>query len=106
MSNVIDFNAARIKNQPHVSGEAVCIGCKHRWTAVRKHEPGVLQPWIECPSCGAIKGVFADALLHHTLKETLVCGCGCDAYMIARDESKDAFVSCINCGDIKGKVVC
>lgn len=106
MSNVIDFKAALEKSKPHVSGQVVCVGCKHRWTAVAPWKPGQKHDLLECPSCGAFKGVFADPLLSERFTEVMRCSCGCDAYMVVSDGTNDAFVTCINCGDIKGKFVC
>lgn len=37
------------------SGEALCLACKHRWEQVAP----VGSRWLECPSCTANKGVFA-----------------------------------------------
>lgn len=45
-SNIIDFD----KDEPHRVSEVICIGCVHRWLAVRPTSAILRQ--IICPGCG------------------------------------------------------
>lgn len=47
MSAVISLAEAKAKREPHVSGEAFCIGCNHTWRGV--WPLGTID--LECPSC-------------------------------------------------------
>lgn len=71
---------------PHGTGLARCLGCRHEWRAVV--EVGTTQ--LECPSCGAWKGIF---LGEYVPEEFWLCGCGCDLFYITTDGS-----CCPNCG--------
>ena len=53
-NKVISLDAARLEKTPHMAGEAVCLICKYKWSAVA--ETGSV--WLECPKCGVKKGLF------------------------------------------------
>jgi hypothetical protein len=50
----IDFAQAKKDRTPHLSGEAVCLHCKHEWVAVAP----VGTVYLECPECAQQKGIF------------------------------------------------
>jgi len=77
---------SRLERGPHLTGEAICTGCKHEWTAVA--EVGTLQ--LECPSCGTMKGLFKHACEPVT---AWTCNCGCFVFMISPQG-----VICYSCG--------
>lgn len=52
MTEIIDFNKAKKKREPHISGELYCMACNHGWTAV--WQPGTTE--FECPECKAMRG--------------------------------------------------
>lgn len=84
MSNVIAFPE---KDEPHISGAARCLSCKHEWLAVAPVGTYIL----ECPSCGcdgAMVGAVHRGGLHWQ------CQCGCDLYRI---DEQGAY--CINCAE-------
>ena len=46
MGKILDIN----ENTPHKVSEVICIGCKHRWIAVRPMTTQLKD--LECPQCG------------------------------------------------------
>ena len=58
------------EHRPHISGPVACTRCRHKWTAVRP----VGADLLECPACGAIRGVSLDTMLH---KPHLILGAEC-----------------------------
>lgn len=95
MSEVVSLSEAREKRQPHVSGEAVCLDCRHTWVAVVPL--GVI--WMECPSCSLQRGRFK--FQHVCGKERhWVCHCGNDLFHVTTERTY-----CPNCGqDQEGHV--
>lgn len=87
MVNIIDFTAARLEREPHSTGLAVCLDCKHEWQAVAPAEV----MWLECPACGLERGRFK----HHHEREDMhwECACGNDLFSITPEG-----VYCPNCG--------
>lgn len=53
--NVIDLQKERAERQPHWAGEVICLGCAHTWQGVA---PMGRVDGLECPSCGAHRGVI------------------------------------------------
>ncbi len=84
---VIDLGRAREERQPHMSGEAACLVCKHKWAAVAPvgtHE-------FECPQCGSFKGYMVNPVVRGS--EVFECFCGCDVFRI----SPELGPYCVNC---------
>lgn len=54
MSSVVSLEARRIERNPHRSGQARCLNCKHTWVAVAPIGTTVL----ECIQCKTSQGVF------------------------------------------------
>lgn len=52
MGEVVDINIH--KSSPTLSGEAICLCCKHEWVAVVP--AGTIG--LECPECSTLKGVM------------------------------------------------
>jgi hypothetical protein len=71
MSNVHSI----LEASPHLSGEAVCLACKHKWVAVAP----IGETCLECPSCGTYRGVFTGNPMGETHFE---CRCGCSHFAI------------------------
>lgn len=88
MSDVVNLSEEREKRQPHASGKARCLDCKHEWVAVSPLDTY----WLQCPGCSLMRGKylfpfeFADQL-HWT------CACGNDLFYIMKDGCR-----CPNCG--------
>ena len=75
---------------PHLSGQAQCFGCQHKWVAVAP----VGTKEMECPNCHCIKGVFRNICAPEKDKKIWVCECGCDLFMLIE---KVGYM-CVNCG--------
>jgi hypothetical protein len=96
--NVVSF-APKEEAQPHITGEAICGGCKHVWIAVVPSVEGELEPF-ECPECSCVKGRFryeysappgGSVYQHH-------CG-GKDMFIMKRTATSQPAVHCRRCGD-------
>ena len=55
---VIDLAQAKADREPHLSGAAVCLACKHEWVAVAP----VGTVWMECPACSLERGRYLGAV--------------------------------------------
>lgn len=86
ITSLADHKASK---QPHMSGEAVCLVCKHKWVAVAP--TGTHQ--LECPSCGLHKGIFV--ALASSADDTLVWNCDCGNIYY---EARTVGLLCIICG--------
>lgn len=87
LAEVIDLAAARLEREPHSSGLAVCLDCKHEWQAVA---PADIQ-WLECPECGLVRGRFKFQFEKDC--KHLVCDCGNDLFHVTLEGTY-----CPNCG--------
>ncbi|WP_051261709.1 helix-turn-helix domain-containing protein [Desulfovibrio inopinatus] len=72
--NVINFPTSP-KHSPHVSGEAVCLNCKHEWISIAP----VGTTWLECPNCGLHKGAGKYPVIP---QEYWQCTCGMELFYI------------------------
>lgn len=88
MENVVQFKLPE-KSDPHASGEAVCLACKHTWTAVAP--VGTAQ--LECPECGTERGVWKYPFSPAVGEELWQCNCGCELFYIIPDGHM-----CYGCG--------
>lgn len=98
---VIDLAARRAQvpnDGPALGGVAVCMGCRHEWSAVAP--TGTTE--LECPACGAMKGVWKFFCMPTAIDgqdaEMWTCG-GCGGQMFSVAATKDGPVLyCSNCG--------
>jgi len=85
---VIDLAQAKADKQPHLSGAAVCLACRHEWVAVAP----VGTVWMDCPACGLERGRYRGPVglggLHWH------CKCGNDLFHATQDG-----MYCPNCGE-------
>jgi hypothetical protein len=80
-------------HRPHVTGPAICLGCKHKWIAVRLSKEEAWDESFECPECHLFKGV-PEGLFSPSVGSTrFVCPCGCDIFFVLKD-----WYMCRNCG--------
>jgi hypothetical protein len=99
MDNIIPLRrrkpqpAAKPEKVQYLEGEATCLECKHKWQAVKEHDPNGHNHGLECPSCHLMKGVFTN--LCGTEKGTPVYRCGCSSYLF---EARQHGLLCIYCG--------
>lgn len=76
--------------EPHLSGNAQCIGCGHKWVAVAPVGTVVM----DCPECTLPKGRFRNACAPVEDAEIWQCTCGGDLFMVV----KNAGYMCVACG--------
>ncbi|HSX21491.1 MAG TPA: hypothetical protein VLE97_01800 [Gaiellaceae bacterium] len=76
------------RKDPHSSGEAICLDCKHTWAAVAP--TGTV--WLECPGCGLTRGRFRYQH-ERTGAAHWTCKCGNDLFHVTPDG-----YYCPNCG--------
>lgn len=83
MADVLNLDERR----PHISGEAKCANCGHKWVAVAL----VGTSSLECPSCKTMQGMW----IHPTLadKPLWQCSCGNEFFVIHTDR-----IMCSRCG--------
>ena len=87
---VISLAEKREESGPHLSGIAICLDCKHEWVAVAPIIENEFN-WLECPSCGLMKGRFK---YHYERDgEQWECNCGNDLFHV-----KPKGIYCPNCG--------
>ncbi len=88
VDKIISLEKYKEDSSPSSSGECKCLSCGNKWVGVTPI--GVI--WMECPSCGLIRGRF----IHHHERDgsKWVCNCGNDLFYIT---PKGCY--CPNCGD-------
>jgi hypothetical protein len=75
--------------QPHLSGPARCLKCKHEWVAVA--EVGTVT--LTCPSCDLDFGVYQAAPVPDLAWQ---CNCGCQLFYLMPDGHM-----CAHCGSMQ-----
>ena len=89
-------NVARLSEyRPHLSGEAFCHACKHRWAAVVPVGTFI----FECQSCHRMFGtLYGYVALADGVTRWVCATCGCDLWsaMLAADGSR--WLVCCGCG--------
>lgn len=85
---VADLGAERLAREPHRSGNARCLNCKHEWHAVAPS--GVTA--LDCPTCATNQGVFKGLASTSDLKQW---ECRCGEYTFFIDEHGPY---CAHCG--------
>lgn len=88
MSNVVAFPDRG--DGPYIEGPVRCLGCRHEWRAVAP--PGDFKA-LECPGCGASKGIRLGVITPDdgTVWE---CRCGGDLFFLTPTGAP----LCANCG--------
>lgn len=87
MGDVVDFVAAKEEREPHMSGKARCLACKHEWEAVAPL--GTI--WLDCPECTLERGRFIGPCERDG--SFWRCNCGNHLFEITPEG-----VYCPNCG--------
>lgn len=93
--SVLEFKRpARKPTDEWAGDEAICIGCRHTWAAVAQ----VGTRWLECPQCGAAKGIFKKPFGAGEGDEVFICRC-CDGEALTAYRHKGLFyLRCMSCG--------
>jgi len=76
-----------------LSGQAMCLVCKHTWVAVVDVEKDSYEGDLECPSCGVQRGQFTWPFTGPPEEVVWHCGCGGVVFMITMPGTR-----CVNCG--------
>jgi hypothetical protein len=93
---VVEFKP-RASSEEHISGEAICVGCKHQWVVVAP--TGTVD--LECPSCGAFRGVYKYPVVTKEGSEEFVHSCGCKYFQLERIAPEEyGHLRCIGCGGV------
>jgi len=79
-----------VAEQPHLSGEARCLGCGHEYVCVTP--VGTVQN-LECPQCHLYQAVLQGLTEPPAHTARFVCNCGGDLYYILADGCQ-----CLKCG--------
>ena len=74
---------------PHISGEAQCVDCGHKWVAVAP----VGTTDLECPHCGTMRGTWS-ALTRKFDKPLWQCGACDNIYFVLHEKA----ITCARCG--------
>ena len=93
MNNVVSLTDAKAAREPHISGEAFCIGCNHHWQGV--WPLGVTE--FECPECKRMMGRSTYEVSPHPESRVYECLCGNQLFHVLDDR-----IHCPNCGQQTG----
>lgn len=88
---IIRLDAEREAREPHIQGPARCLACQHEWRLVAP--VGTDFCAIECPACGAERGVLCSHIHNADAGPTWTCACGCYLFVITPQG-----VHCPSCG--------
>jgi hypothetical protein len=88
VSKVIKFKQPEPK-EPHGSGEAFCMNCRHEWIAVVP--VGITR--FECPRCHSYKGMWKFEFMPEVGSLMRLYNCGNDLFRLTPDGHQ-----CANCG--------
>lgn len=89
MGSVVAFE--RPVSDQHLTGVGRCVSCRHEWRAVAP----VGVDWMQCPSCGLMRGRFMHPVCPKDGEKVWTCACGCDVFMIL---ANPVAAMCIGCG--------
>lgn len=81
-----------VQPEPHMTGPAVCMSCKEKWTYVA----AVGTTLMECPGCSRNTGVPAGVIQY---EQDQHCECVCGSQFFCR--TPDAWY-CPSCGIVQG----
>jgi len=81
------FYADAYRKEPHRTGFATCLQCRHEWVAISP--AGVAQ--LECPECQTMNGIWHSVIIPEG--PVWQCGCGSDIFWIV-----STGLMCLNCG--------
>lgn len=93
MADVLKF-PAKEEQEPHLSGIARCLDCKHEHVAVAPVGVTVM----ECPKCGTMRSVWCGPAYPPKDGKIFVCG-ACDATAFCFTLKEDGtHIQCLGCG--------
>jgi hypothetical protein len=89
MAEIVDLGKYKEEISPHMSGNALCLNCKHTWVAVAPL--GTVN--LECPECSLSQGRFM-WLVEDQNEPHWTCHCGNQFFHITQKRTY-----CVSCGD-------
>jgi hypothetical protein len=92
--SIVDLQEFKHEHSPHLSGEASCMLCHHKWVATAP----VGTTWFECPNCHSEKGYFLREVCPPNGFFVFTCDCGSDLLCLVKDEKGNCELMCMNCG--------
>ena len=79
--------------EPHISGQAVCLACRHHWVAVAP----VGSVDLQCPSCETMRGLMQYPVGAAEGDNVFQCACGAQHFFF-RLRADRVQIMCIGCG--------
>lgn len=76
-----------------LEGSAKCVGCQHAWHAAAPTGT----TWLECPSCGSMRGAWVHPVGAQEGDIAFVCNCGGEA-VTAYKRAGHFWLICMACG--------
>lgn len=95
--SVVEFRPRETPRKPDeqwASDTAICIGCRHEWNAVAQ----LGTRWLECPGCGAMKGIFKKPFGADEGDSVYRCNICESEAMTAFYRDGLFYFQCMNCG--------
>ncbi len=94
---VVPF-APKEKTERHGTGKAKCLACKHEWVAVA---PLPVTADLECPACGASRGVYQYPFDAAPDSAEWTCRCGNTLHKLIVRADHTEYALCVGCGNAK-----
>lgn len=88
-SNIANFEKEKLARTPHLTGDALCVGCNHTW----KHTAPIGTTEFTCPECKTERGMFTYMALPQQGEPIFHCNCGGIAFAMRQDGAL-----CMRCG--------
>ena len=81
-------------SNPHITGPARCLACRHEWTVVAP----IGTTEFECPSCGTERGVMRYHIAAEDGQKVFRCTpCGSEHFFFVAKEKRTQIL-CVGCG--------
>jgi hypothetical protein len=80
-------------NGQHLSGQALCLGCKHEWVAVQELTSEGYRGDLECPACSGHRGQYVWPFQGPPSERVWTCDCGSVVFMLTEPGTR-----CVGCG--------
>jgi hypothetical protein len=82
-----------VPSEPWIAGEAICIGCQHKWAGTAP-----VGTWrLDCPTCGSGNGIWMNPIGAQVGDLAFTCICGCEA-LTAYQRYGKFWLRCMSCG--------
>jgi len=105
MSKVVPFGRKPETPDNHMVRDCLCVACGHAWTGVmpfhtKGQSTGPEDCALECPSCGALRGVYKKNIQHETGMQWTCVSCQGFLFTISlRPDSTAPVLMCAGCAN-------